>query len=360
MEGRFNDGRTAASRPASATIEGDTLVIAFNGDERRWPLGEVDEEQLGERTRLSWSGHPERLTLEAAAWREATRARALPLHRRRSGRTRTLVLSLAAAAASVAALVFVGIPALSGVLAQRTPLSFERQMGESFDAQVGLALPACTGKEGQAALASFGRRIGQAGDSAFDIRVRAVHAPMVNAFALPGGSILVTDELIDMAETPDELSAVIAHEVAHVEKRHVMQAVWRSLGFGLLLDAVVGGGSGAGQQAVLLAGSATNLRYSREAEAEADARGQELLHVQGLSSQGMAAFFQRLSAKGEGARSAAVKELLSDHPDSARRVRLSHARGRPGATAFTAEEWSAIRSACADRPKRMQPLRKLF
>jgi Zn-dependent protease with chaperone function len=74
---------------------------------------------------------------------------------------------------------------------------------------------------------------------------------------------MVTDRLIALAASPDELSAVIAHEAAHVEKRHVMQSVWRSFGFGVLLDAVVGGGTGAGQQAVLLIGSSTNLARPR-------------------------------------------------------------------------------------------------
>jgi beta-barrel assembly-enhancing protease len=77
--------------------------------------------------------------------------------------------------------------------------------------------------------------------------------------------VLVTGDLIELAKTPDELSAVIAHEVAHVERRHVMQGVWRSLGLGLVLDAVVGGGTGADQQAVLLMGSVTDLRFSRRA-----------------------------------------------------------------------------------------------
>jgi predicted Zn-dependent protease len=183
---------------------------------------------------------------------------------------------------------------------------------------------------------------------------------MVNAFALPGGAVMVTDQLIDLTRSPDELSAVIAHETAHVRQRHVMQGVWRSFGFGILLDAVVGGGSGAGQQLVLLAGSATNLRYGRAAEAEADRVGQDLLVQQGLSSQGMASFFQRLAATSEGRDASAVKELISDHPDTLRRAEASRARERPGASAFTPQDWRAIKAACHDGYTPLQRIRRLF
>jgi beta-barrel assembly-enhancing protease len=166
--------------------------------------------------------------------------------------------------------------------------------------------------------------------------------------------VVVTDDLIEMVETPDELAAVVAHEVAHVEKRHVMQAVWRTVGLGMLLDAVVGGGSGAGQQAVLLAGSVTDLSYGREAEAEADLRGQELLQAQGLSSQGMAPFFDRLAAQGEGPSAAGVRELISSHPDTQRRARLAKGRAMPGAPALSARQWTDVKSACAAPDRRLK------
>jgi predicted Zn-dependent protease len=304
------------------------------------------------------SGATERLMLDARTW-AALAPKGAPTDRARRRTEHRLIVALAASAGLIGAFIFLGIPALAGPLARRTPPELERQIGDNFERQVRLAFPTCRDQTGQAALASFGDRL-QGGDSAVDVRVRAVQAPMVNAFALPGGTILVTDELIDLARGPDELAAVIAHEVAHVRERHVMQAVWRSLGLGLLLDAVVGGGTGAGQQAVLLAGSVTDLRYSRGAEAEADARGQDLLVAHGLSSQGMAPFFERLAAKGEGSDAAAVKELLSGHPDALRRARASRARGRPGAPAFAPTEWTAIKAVCADTPDRFRRLKKLF
>jgi hypothetical protein len=311
------------------------------------------------RVGIARSDHAARLSLTFEDWSVLT-AGALRHHERHRRRQIALVAGLAGAAAAIAGIVFVGIPAASGPLARHTPPALERKIGENFEAQIGLGFRTCGGKPGQAALAAFGRRLSKGTNTPFDIRVRAVHAPMVNAFALPGGAIMVTDELIDLTKTPDELSAVIAHEAAHVEERHVMQGVWRSFGFGVLLDAAVGGGTGAGQQLILLMGSATNLRYSRAAEAQADTVGQDLLAAQGLSSQGMAPFFQRLAATRESKDAAAVKELLSDHPDTLRRAKVSQARARSGASAFTPADWTAIRASCRDGYAPLRRVRKFF
>jgi predicted Zn-dependent protease len=359
VQARYHDGRTAQSRPTKVCVEDETLVFSADG-ENRWPLDAVRVETVDDRVRIAYGrDDPARLTLALADWRELTE-HAIGHHRRVRQREIRLVAALAASAAAIAGLVFVGIPAASGPLARHTPPSLERKIGRNLEAQVSLPFRTCRGAAGQAALKRLGQRLGQAANTPFDIRVRAVHAPMVNAFALPGGAILVTDELIDLAATPDELAAVIAHESAHVQKRHVMQGVWRSFGFGVLLDAVVGGGSGAGQQAVLLMGSATNLHYSRAAEAEADSAGQDLLTAQGLSSQGMAPFFQRLVATSEGKNAQAVKALISDHPDTLRRAQASRARAKSGAAAFTPAEWTAIQASCKDGYDPLKRVRKLF
>lgn len=350
MQARFNDGETAASYPLEVRIADGDLVFGTAEAERRWPLSDLRVEPLGDRVRLASPAGPARLTLAATDWEAlcATSAgkRVVPPWRREA----RLVTGLVVVAAVAVGIIFIGLPLASGPLARRTPVRVERQMGETFATQLNAGFVPCRGADGQAALAAFGERLTKASGSPFEIRPRAVQAPMVNAFALPGGQVLVTGDLIALARSPDELAAVIAHEAAHVEKRHVMQAVWRSFGFGVLLDALVGGGTGAGQQAVLLAGSFTNLRYTRESEGEADAVGQQLLQREGLSSEGMAPFFERIATKGEGHDAEVVKELLSDHPDSLRRAQLSRARGRPGAPAFTAAEWTAIKATCVGTP----------
>jgi len=109
---------------------------------------------------------------------------------------------------------------------------------------------------------------------------------------------------------------------------------------------VVGGGTGAGQQAVILAGQASDLTYSRDAELEADARGQALLHAAGLSSRGMAPFFERMArAEGAGQLSETV-EFMNSHPDSNRRGRAARAAARSGQAALSPDEWRVVKATC--------------
>lgn len=346
MAARFYDGRAARAHEAVAAVEGDRLRIRADGRDVDWPLGDLEVEVDAGEARVSSRRDPDaRLVLPTAEWRALVGSRLDDRRRARRRREIWLVGGLTATAAAVALFVTVGVPALSGPLARATPVSMERRMGENFEAQVGALFPTCREADAQAVLDRLGARVAAGADSAFDIRVRAVEAPMVNAFALPGGAVLVTDDLIRDAKSPDELAAVIAHEIAHVEKRHVMQAVWRDLGAGMLLDAVVGGGSGAGQQAVIIAGQLNSWRHDRAAEMEADARGQALLHQAGLSSRGMASFFERLAGAGGDLETAT--EFVATHPASRRRVLAARAAERGGAPALDEAEWRTVRTACA-------------
>lgn len=348
MAARFYDGRSALSHDAEVRLEGDALDIRADGQALVWRLADLIAEVEADQVRVSNRRERDtRLVLPVEEWTALIGDRLDGRKRERRRREFWLVGGLAAVAGAVMLFVFVGVPILSGPVARATPVSMELRMGENFDAQVGAIFPTCRNEEGQRILSALGDRIAMGADTPFDIRVRAVEAPMVNAFALPGGPVLITDDLISEAESPDELAAVIAHEIAHVEMRHVMQAVWRDLGIGMLLDLVVGGGTGAGQQAVILAGQASDLTYSRDAELEADTRGQALLHAAGLSSQGMAPFFDRMArADGSGRLGEAV-EFMNSHPDSSRRGRVARAGARPGLSALDAEEWRVVKAVCA-------------
>lgn len=347
VEARFHDGRTAISQTVALTALDGVLAFEAEGSSHRWSLATIVEEPLGSVTRLSCPVDPAaRLLVDAADWRALRGPEISEATRRQRHGERRLVAGLAAVGAVILLFVFVIMPALSGPLARATPVAFEERLGDSFDAQLTMPFKLCQKSEGGLSLFKLGQRLERVSGTPFKVQVLLIKAPFANAFALPGGRIMVTDTLIKEARSPDELSAVIAHEVAHVERRHVMQAVWRYFGLGVALDAVVGGGSGAGQQAVLLAGSTTSLRFSRKAEAEADARGMELLQALGLSSKGMAPFFARLASKGDKGALAVFEEFSSDHPDSARRAAAARAAERPGTPAFTPKEWVQIKAAC--------------
>lgn len=348
MRARVYDGRTAAPSQAELRVENGVLVVAGADEVWRWPLDDVRDEVAGDLVRLAGPQPVDaRVLTSLADWRALTQAVAPDRARRARARELKLAATLTAVGLSLGALIFFGVPAASGPLARATPMSFERQIGDNLADQVRVTLRPCRGDpRGAAVLSGLGRRLARRTNGGLEVRVEAVQAPFVNAIALPGGTVMITDDLLRTAGSPDELAAVIAHEIAHVERRHVMKAVWRNFGAGLVLDTLVGGGSGAGQQAVLLAGSLSDLRFTREAEAEADARGMALLQAAGLSSEGMAEFYAKLANPGstEAARNAV--ELLNTHPDTLRRVVRARAAARPGESALTKAEWSAVQAAC--------------
>jgi Zn-dependent protease with chaperone function len=361
MQGAYYDGLTSRRHAVEVTVEDGQVVGVGDGVSFHWPLNglRLIEAKDG-KVRLAPHSGDGRLVLDAADWEVASRTSIDAVRRRaRLGEWR-LVGVLAAVGVTLTLAIFVGIPMAARPLAKITPLSWETAMGRNMTSQIQLAFKPCEGDPaGLARVNDMAASLADDADMPFPIKVIPVHAPMVNAFALPGGTILVTGELIAEAKTSDELAGVIAHEIAHVEKRHVMEAVWRSLGLGLVLDAVVGGGSGAGQQAVLLASSFTEQRFSREKEAEADARAYELLAADNISTAGMAAFFERMADKTSPEEVKGAAEWFSTHPDSGRRADAARARARSGVPALTAADWEAVRRICPNsknKPKRLWPL----
>ncbi|MDO4229589.1 MAG: M48 family metallopeptidase [Capnocytophaga sp.] len=95
----------------------------------------------------------------------------------------------------------------------------------------------------------------------------------VNAFALPDRQLVIYTGLIDKTEKPEALSGVIAHELAHIEKNHVMKTLVRELGLGVLFSIITGGDSISGDIIQMVSSSA----FSREMEKEADLWGVKYL-----------------------------------------------------------------------------------
>lgn len=360
MEGQLYDGRVARPWSVALAVEGGRLIARAPDDHSvglDWSLDAVRETLRADgRYSLSHDDEDARLVVEAEGWRALSGRSSKSISRRGRGREWSLIGGLVAAGVAVAAVVFVGIPLAARPLALRTPPALEARFGANMERQLSLPFRACsTTSESAVLLRDLGQRLGQAADAPFPIKVRAVRAPFVNAFALPGGTILVTGELIEQARGPDELAAVLAHEIAHVERRHAMQAAWRAMGAGLLLDAVVGGGSGAGQQLIVLAGGFADHRFSRALEAEADDRAIEILRAEDISTQGMADFFGRLANRGDDQRLRQAAEWFQTHPDTAGRAEKARRAIRPGRPAMSNEDWAILERVCriadAKKPK---------
>ena len=160
------------------------------------------------------------------------------------------------------------------------------------------------------AIADIGNRL--TAGSHYDYRWFVLIDKDVNAFAAPGGVVVVHSGLIQAAESADEVAGVLAHEVQHVELRHSLQNMIHAIGWAAVLTVVLGDVSAI---AGVLIHQAGTMRFSRELERQADMRGLEALHRAGLPAQGMVTFFQRLLREDEGS-----VPLLSSHPATNERI----------------------------------------
>ena len=138
-----------------------------------------------------------------------------------------------------------------------------------------------------------------------------------NAFALPDGTVVITDELIELADGDDELIlGVLAHEMGHVEHEHSLRQLYRAAGVaGLVM--LVGGDIGEGAQDLLVQGAGLlTLSFSREAESQADRHSVEIMLKAGRDPLAIARFFEVLGKKlgdtGE-------TSMLSTHPGTPER-----------------------------------------
>ncbi|MEW5770556.1 MAG: M48 family metallopeptidase [Pseudomonadota bacterium] len=150
--------------------------------------------------------------------------------------------------------------------------------------------------------------------SAYPYHFHVADDPRVNAFALPGGHVVVFTGLLKAADCADEVAGVLAHEVSHVESRHSLRNLIHALGLRAVMAVALGDFAGGvwGDMAGELAG----LAYGRDLERQADLDGLRLLRRSGLPGDGMARFFEKLAAQdGEGI------DLLSSHPASKERLR---------------------------------------
>jgi Zn-dependent protease with chaperone function len=138
-----------------------------------------------------------------------------------------------------------------------------------------------------------------------------------NAFALPGGTMVITDDFVKEFPEPDVLAGVLGHEMGHVLDQHGIKRLYRSLGTAVLI-AFLAGDVGPILEDIVLEGNVLlSLSHSRGQERDADAFGVRLAAQAGYSPSGLVTFFSRI-AKDYGA--AEGMEWLSTHPLSSLRV----------------------------------------
>lgn len=286
-----------------------------------WPIKDVEAgfDFATQSTRLRNSLLPGELIIEgndAAAFVKSIQAeRQKPWHQKSSGKEwiRNSLLLLGIAGLLVLLYLLI-VPWLSQKLASKVSVKTEQQLGEAvYDA---LGLSAQEDTAATAVLNEFFKAMDV--PTAYDIRISVVNDNVVNAFALPGGRIVVYKALLKQIQSYPELAALLSHEFTHINNKHSTKRIFRSLGSKVFLGLLFGRFGTVTSVLVNHADNLKNLTYSRSLEKEADVEGLELLVQRKIDPRGFEDLFNHLKAS---APESSLPEFLGSHPDTDKRIR---------------------------------------
>lgn len=353
FQASYFDGIKASHKPVLVLVIGHAKQIAFDvdGEELSFNLADIEvQAKLGSAKRLI--DLPNGGRLEASDIRELeaimpSRSSAFwrGLHYLENHLGWVFVAMLLTVFAGWMFLQF-GVPKIAEYVADATPPSMEVKIGEQvlagLDSQVGYFSPSKVEPSRRAGvIAELNKLCTSLAVSSlkacpqYRLEFRDGGDIGANAFALPGGIMVMTDQLITLSKNDTEVVAVLAHELGHVKQRHAYRQSLQGVLAGLILAAITGDVSSvaSGLPAALM-----QMKYSRAHEVEADVFALNAMQAACLPPRAFADILQRLQNqtlgdesgsktkkpptknKPQPARSDSVSELLASHPDTQARI----------------------------------------
>lgn len=357
VNAKYFDGQSAKDR--SVSVLADSVNLTFSGDEiptTIWSISglhAIDPPSPGQPYRLTHDDKPgARLIVRDESFIAALVSRSSHLKGGYSKRDLSHIFGwIIGGLAVVAALGYIAVALLPERVAQVMPESWRNRVGKQMETSLVDSARACHSPAGDAAL---GIMIGALAEGTPDLPPISVHIydiPILNAFAVSGGNIILTRELVETADAPDEVAGVLAHEIGHVFNRHPEAQLVRMEGVQILSSVFTG--SNGGDTLTSIAGVAALLQYSRKAESEADTYARETLTRASIDPMGLKRFFEKIvklegESKKESGTFAALGNLFATHPGTEERIK--EIRPLPaGVTAkpsLTDEQWKALKSIC--------------
>lgn len=378
--GRYADGKTAAIHETRVQFGGDGVRImdATGLELALWPYDDV---RLVERPRAGRPFRIQNLTQETARL-EITGQEPLEILRRlapdidRTGARDPAQWRRAATWTVALGLLFGGIwwglSSSAPLIAAMVPVELEERIGKSTVEQVALLFSGfdgideltCRQRDGLRALNAMTDQLIAVDESPYKFRIRVLDIDIPNAFAAPGGYIVIFSGLIDLAESPDEVAGVLAHEMGHVTHQHAMTNLVRTIGFQALIVPLITGGAMAADVLSEMGQAALQASYTREFEEDADRVAVELMNRAGLKAASFTDLLSRIEQKfgnppegdetgapdGGGTKqenSRSIPDMLATHPSTPDRARMVRELAAPGGEAgLDAAQWAALRSIC--------------
>ena len=203
---------------------------------------------------------------------------------------------------------FVIIPELSEFVAKKLPKEYEVSLGQEIYSQMETSM--LVDSEKTVLANRFFNELNI--QSEYPIKITVVTDDIPNAFALPGGHIVVYDKMFELMKSKEEFAALLCHEYSHIAYRHTTRSLFRNLGTYFIISMVLTDVNGI--MAVLLqnADNLKSLSYTRNLEQEADEKGLAIMQEKGVNPKGMIQLFKHL--KNASKANVEIPTFLSTHP----------------------------------------------
>jgi Zn-dependent protease with chaperone function len=332
----YYDGKVAARRQVLLALEGESLRMTGDGVDRQYAVGTLRIApaigSIRRTIRLPDGGECEleEETLAAALERLQGKGTASSLLGRWERSWPLAATALGLTILAVVLFMRFGLPALARHVAFALPAEAEAVLGRESLATLDrfMLKPSRLPRERQRELAALLGRVAGAGEQGrYRLEPRAGQALGANALALPSGIVVLTDELVELARSDDEIAGVLAHELGHLRGRHALRQVLQNSVSGLLMASMTGDLLSVTSLSAALPTALVDASFSRAFEREADDAAISWMDSAGVQRRGYAELLGRLQAQLEVRRREAAgnghpaRNYLSTHPDTGERIR---------------------------------------
>lgn len=302
----FHSNLVSGKSSGTMHIHENQVVFTIKSENITFPLADIEVKAGGASNRLVFFQHAsqpdwtfytsDRSVLNHAFLNAHSSVSPLLMKAKKQRAVGWIILACVCAAIVLMPLAMIlNMDHVSAVVAKKVPIEWEQKLGASSLAQYRINKEFLDDKQAQKLLDPLTERLVAAlPNSRYSYRFYIVHDASINAFALPGGEVVIHSSLILHAESAEELLGVLAHEITHVEAQHGIRNVIGSAGLYVIAGAIFGDVNGILAVAAGAAPLLLNQRYSRGFETESDIEGFNLLQRANIDPRGLASFFDKL------------------------------------------------------------------